>query len=169
MTDLLGDFDDGPSPTDFPDGPRAPFSGDQSANADSMLGDLGDDDGFFPAPVDTASASAFAASAGPPSALIEWQRQKAQNIAEKDEQDEALSKELAANAQTARAVYFETIRTQQEKRARANDEADRVLIADLEVSGNPWQKVGKLINLQVAPVRRTDVSRFKTLLIQLKQ
>jgi hypothetical protein len=162
MTDLLDFLGDEPSPTDFPDG--APPAG-QSAGLDLMLGGSDDDD-VYGSPAPAAAAPQPAAASSP---LIEWQRQKDAEIADKDAQDDALSRQLAANAQTARDGHFETIRTAQEKRAKLNEESDRQFVTALEAEGSPWQKVAKFVNLQAAQNPGTDLSRFKTLLIQLKQ
>jgi hypothetical protein len=171
MADLFGDLDDGVGPTDFPDLAPDASSGNQPAGLGSMLAAIGDDDDFYAPPPSAAppAAPAFSTPAAPPSALIEWQRQKDADLAEQDAKEAEASKELAAKARKGLDDYYQTIRTQQEKRAKANEDADLVLVADLESDGNPWQKVGKLINLQANPVRSTDLSRFRTLLIQLKQ
>jgi hypothetical protein len=158
MGDLLGDFgDDSQVPrTDPPT---------QSGSAlDAMLGGSDDEDLFAPpAPLQEA------APAQAPSALIAWQRQKDEELREKDNQDAEKSEALKNQARDSLTKFNNTVSEAQGNRATHNRELDEQKRADLEgVAGNQWEKVVKFVDFNRSDLHEKDVSKFKTLLLQLK-
>jgi hypothetical protein len=164
MADLLGDFDDLPGPTESSNPPTT----NQSVDLDSMLGDANDDDLYGgpsePTPFDGSASIPDA----PSSALIAWKRQRDAEIAEKDAQDAEAAQQRRQTARQTLDNHYEVLRNEQEKKAKANALLDEEKLSELEREGGTWQKVLHHVDLQRSDLHVKDVSKFKTLLIQLK-
>jgi hypothetical protein len=102
-------------------------------------------------------------------ALTDWKRQKDADLSEKDSEDEELAKKLRGEAQTRVEEYFQTLRTEQDKRSKANAEAEATKVGKLEEEGrNPWEKVGQLLDFTRTNSHEKDITKFRRLLIELK-
>jgi hypothetical protein len=107
---------------------------------------------------------------GPPSAIVEWQSAKDQEIRQKDEQDSQFADSIRTEADEKLQKFNSTLRESQAKRAILNHESDQQKLQELDANyKNPWEKVVKLIDFTQQDFHVRDVSRLKTLLIHLKQ
>jgi uncharacterized protein with von Willebrand factor type A (vWA) domain len=137
----------------------------KSSGLDGMLAGSDDDDLFGGPP---AAVPPPEQSAAPQSALIAWEREKQIELREKDAQDEARSADLKAAAGSSLKDYLAKLSEAQEKRAVHNRELDDQKMADLEATGNQWEKVVKFIDFNRSDLHQRDISKMKTLLLQLK-
>jgi hypothetical protein len=170
MADLLGSFDDPSGLTDFEDAAPAPVVRRDSTSLEGMLAGSDDEDLFAsPSPVPVAPAEIEDGPLSAPSALIAWKQQKDNEVAAKDGEDAQYADRLRQEAERKLNDYKKTLQTEQEKRAKLNAESDAEKITGLEKEGNRWEKVALMIDFTRNDNHVKDVSRFKTLLIQLKQ
>jgi hypothetical protein len=170
MADLLDSFDDASELTDFDGTRHLPVSRRDSTNLEGMLAGSDEDDLFGnPDPAPIIAADSEDGPPAQPSALIAWKQQKDQELAAKDQADGQAAEKLRQEAEKKLVDYKKTLQTEQEKRARLNAQADEVKLSGLEKEGNRWEKVGLMIDFTRNENHVKDVSRFKTLLIQLKQ
>jgi hypothetical protein len=167
MGDLLGEFgdEDQSASTDVlgsvdTQNPRSP----PPSALDAMLGGSDDDDLFSaPAPEPVVAADQ------PPSALITWQHQKDEELREKDARDTQAAEARKAEAKESLDKFNKQLAEAQDKRAIHNRELDSQKKADLDAdSGNQWEKVVKFVDFNRSDLHERDVSKFKTLLLQLK-
>jgi hypothetical protein len=127
----------------------------------SMLGDF-DDSGFLVPPAQASFASQ------PPSALVQWEREKALELTEKDNQDQAAAEALRAAAADRLNGFYDRVRAASAKRASHNAELDAQRQAALEGNENPWVTVGDLSTFERTDLHVKDVSAMNKLLISLK-
>jgi hypothetical protein len=101
-------------------------------------------------------------------ALVAWQEQKNVELREKDAGESEANDALRATAGQSARDFLTTISASQEKRAVHNRELDEQKKADLNATGNTWEKVVKFIDFNRSDLHERDVSKMKTLLLQLK-
>jgi hypothetical protein len=128
----------------------------------SMLG--GEDDDFQIA----APPSAVPPVSQPPSALVQWQRNKTLELAEQDAKDHAAGQALTEEAAARRDRFFANVKEASDNRARHNAELDAQRSAALDGHANPWVTVGELSAFDRTDLHVRDVSGMKKLLISLK-
>jgi hypothetical protein len=135
----------------------------------------------FDAPLDTQGSSPFDAPEQPrasasvpafekPSALIAWRTQKQAELEEKAAQDAEVEGALREKAAKQLKDYFALLATEQEKKAKRNQELDAEKVESLSrEEGNPWVKVTGFIDFGRTDLHAKDVNAFKNLLIHLKR
>ena len=157
------------------------FAAPQGSN-----GGMADDIFGTPAPAEQNAADIFGGSqnnaddiyAGGPaepavpereSALVEWQRQKDQEISVIDEKEAKEIAEMKEKASKELAAYNKKVQEAQENRAKHNLSVDQETIASLNSTPeNKWERVVSYIDLNRTDLHEKDVSRMKSLLLQLK-
>jgi hypothetical protein len=163
MEDLAGDF--GIAPIDSSDIVSLVDAGPpKSTDLDGMLAGSDDDDLFGTA----VPAAPPEQTPAPASALIAWERQKQIELGEKDSQDASKDADLRTAASGALKDFLAKLSDGQSKRAIHNKELDEQKRADLEATGNQWEKVVKFIDFNRSDLHQKDISKMKTLLLQLK-
>ncbi|OHS97404.1 hypothetical protein TRFO_36354 [Tritrichomonas foetus] len=136
----------------------------QQSNLDDMLANDDDDDLF-------ANNNSTNAPAEPeqPSALTAWEAKKREELAQLDAGEAKQNDTLRDEAKVALDKHFATLRNAQELRAKHNLEVDQQTIADLESTiNNKWEKTVSYIDFNRSDLHERDVSRMKSLLLQLK-
>lgn len=136
-----------------------------TSNVDQMLGD-GDDD-LFDAPV-TQETPAQTTEVATSSAVTEWERSKKDEIAELDRKNNSADEELRSEARDKLDKFNETVRQAQEKREQHNKELEEQFLAEQKSEGKSWEKVVGYIDFNRTDLHERDVSKMKTLLLQLK-
>jgi hypothetical protein len=169
MGDLLADFSDEPqNPTDDNGllDTSNPFSEPPVQGGSGLDGMLaGSDDDLF-----TAQApSSTPGPSQPASALVHWQHEKDAALRDLDARDAQAADELKAKARASLDAFNTTVADSQGKRRVSNAELDTQKIADLQANfGNQWEKVVRFVDFNRSDLHERDVSKFKTLLLQLK-
>lgn len=136
-----------------------------TSNVDQMLGD-GDDDLFdAPAAQETPASTTEVATS---SAVTEWERSKKDEIAELDRKNDSADEELRSEARDKLDKFNETVRQAQEKREQHNKELEEQFLAEQKSEGKSWEKVVGYIDFNRTDLHEHDVSKMKTLLLQLK-
>ena len=103
------------------------------------------------------------------SALVEWQEKKNQEIAVIDQQETEEIAKMRAKAQEELDAFNKKIEEAQETRAKHNLSVDEETKASLEESSsNQWERVVKYIDFNRTELHEKDVSKMKSLLLQLK-
>lgn len=132
-----------------------------SNNVDDMLAGSDDDDLFAQAVQPQEQET--------PSALVEWEKQKQieiQNIDAKNQQDD---EELNKKASEAITKFNDNLHEAQEKRAKHNLELDQQFFSDMDSNPeNQWEKVVSYIDFNRSDLHQKDISKMKSLLLQLK-
>ncbi|EAY18688.1 hypothetical protein TVAG_062930 [Trichomonas vaginalis G3] len=103
------------------------------------------------------------------SALVEWQEKKNVEIAQIDSKEEEDIQKMKQKANDDLAAYYKKLEEGQESRKKHNLDVDKETIASLEEKhDNQWEGVVSFIDFNRADLHVKDVSRMKTLLLQLK-
>lgn len=103
------------------------------------------------------------------SALMQWENAKKQQIAEIDSADAEKDAALREEGRAASDNFYNKLQEAQEKRAQHNKEVDAQKIMSQEsTSENQWEKVVEYIDFNRTDLHEKDVSRMKSLLLQLK-
>ena len=103
------------------------------------------------------------------SALVEWQKQKDQEIAAIDAQEEKDVAEMKEKARKQLDDYNKKVDEAQAKRAKHNLDVDKETFAALNSHPeNQWESVVTYIDFNRSDLHEKDVSRMKSLLLQLK-
>ncbi|KAH0794923.1 Clathrin light chain [Histomonas meleagridis] len=165
--DLFGGSNGGASNDDI-------FSGNPSTNVDDMLAGTNvddmlagsDDDDLFAQTPEPQQPQEEEKS----SALVEWEKEKQIEIQQLDAKNDAADEEMKNKAKEILANYHSKLSEAQEKRAKNNLEVDQQFMSDLENEpSNKWEKVVSFIDFNRSDLHQRDVSKMKTLLLQLKQ
>lgn len=170
MDDMLGSGSDNEGLFDAPAQTAAP---EATGGLDGMLAAGSDDEDLFGQAAAPAASSAAAAAAPvdtpASSALIEWERAKQAELAELDKKNEDADAKLREAARDKLDQFNKTIREAQEKREQHNKEIDQQTVAAQKSgSENKWETVVGYIDFNRSDLHERDVSRMKTLLLQLK-
>lgn len=135
-----------------------------SNNVDDMLAGSDDDDLFSQAVQPQQEEEETA-----PSALIEWEAQKQIEIQRIDAENQEKDENLSSQGSEAITKYNKNLHDAQEKRARHNIELDQQFFSDMEyMPENKWEKVVSYIDFNRADLHQKDVSKMKSILLQLK-
>ena len=103
------------------------------------------------------------------SALVEWQRQKDQEIAAIDAAEEKEIAEMKEKAKKQLDDYNKKVDEAQANRAKHNLDVDKETFETLNSHPeNQWERVVTYIDFNRADLHEKDVSRMKSLLLQLK-
>lgn len=103
------------------------------------------------------------------SALIEWERTKSDEISEMDNASSQADNELRQKASESLNKFHQTLTEAQQNRAKHNKEVDEQTIADIEATGvQKWERVVSFIDFNRSDLHTRDVSKMKSLLLQLK-
>ena len=132
---------------------------------DGMLAGSDNDDDLFGA---SAPAPAPAAEAPQSSALNDWERTKREEIAELDRKNDEADAELKNQAREKLDKFNETLRKAQESREQHNKELEEQFLAEQKSEAKSWEKVVGYIDFNRTDLHERDVSKMKTLLLQLK-
>lgn len=104
-----------------------------------------------------------------PSALAKWEQEKKEEIAVKDAEEQKLDEEIKIKAKAAADAFYKNLEEAQEKRHLHNKEVDEQTIAAQESTlENQWERVVSYIDFNRTDLHEKDVSRMKSLLLQLK-
>lgn len=132
------------------------------------LGDMlgGDDDDLFgagdPVPVQTFVDAE-------PSAVAKWEQEKNAEIADRDAAEQEVDNGLKEKANAARDTFYKNLQEAQEKRHAHNKEVDEQTVSGMESTvENQWEKVVSYIDFNRTDLHEKDVSRMKSLLLQMK-
>lgn len=167
MDDMLGSGSDNEGLFDAPAQETAPAP---SGGIDGMLAAGSDDEDLFGQPA-AAPAAAAATPAEPAmsSALQEWERAKHAELAELDRKNDEADTQLRDQAREKLEQFNKTIREAQAKQEQHNKEVDeQTVAAQKNGSENKWETVVGYIDFNRSDLHERDVSRMKTLLLQLK-
>ena len=167
MEDMLGSGSDNEGLFEAPAQEQAPASG---GALDGMLAAGSDDEELFGAAAPAAEPAAGAAPVAPASSAVqEWERTKQAEIAELDKKNDEADAKLRDQAREKLDQFNKTIREAQEKREQHNKELDQQTVAAQKSgSQNKWETVVGYIDFNRSDLHERDVSRMKTLLLQLK-
>ena len=137
----------------------------QSGGLDGMLAGSDNEDDLFggPEPFDQPPAET-----GPSPALAEWERAKREEIAEIDAKNDEADAKMREEARERLNEFNKALEEGQAQRAKGNLELDEQKAASLEATGQKWEKVVSYIDFNRADLHERNVSRMKTLLLQLK-
>lgn len=103
------------------------------------------------------------------SALVAWEAQRNQTIQEIDEKESSQDQELKKAATESLNAYHAKIEEAQQNRAKHNLEVDKETMESLETkTDNMWEGVVNYIDFNRNDLHEKDVSRMKSLLLQLK-
>ena len=103
------------------------------------------------------------------SALVEWQEKKNQEIAVIDQQESEEIAKIRSKAQEELDAFNKKIDEAQANRAKHNKAVDEETKASLEENPtNKWERVVKYIDFNRSELHEKDVSKMKSLLLQLK-
>ena len=103
------------------------------------------------------------------SALVEWQKEKDEEIAKNDQDEQEAATKMKAKASEELAAYNAKIEEAQTNRAAHNKSVDEETMAALNgESDNKWERVVSYIDFNRNELHEKDVSRMKSLLLQLK-
>jgi hypothetical protein len=143
--------------TDFVEQPDGTVNG--------MLCDDSDEDLF--------GSEQVAASKPPPvssSAILAWEEGKRREIESKDREESEVAEKLKGEASSALKTFHEKLSVAQSNRAKHNRELDAQKIAEQKkVPDNRWERVVEQIDFSRADLHVKDVSKMRSLLLQLKQ
>ena len=168
MDDMLGSGSDNEGLFDAPAQEQAPAA---TGALDGMLAAGSDDEDLFGQPAAPAAAAATAAPVDVPvsSAVQDWERAKQAELAELDKKNAEADDKLREAAREKLDQFNKTIREAQEKREQHNKELDQQTVAAQKSgSQNKWETVVGYIDFNRSDLHERDVSRMKTLLLQLK-
>lgn len=150
----------------FGDANTALFGAEQPAQqeaVDMMLAGSDGEDDLFGAP------EIVAQEPMQESAIAQWEKQKQAEIAETENvynENDAKLKQMAAEKLQQ---FYATLREAQEKREQHNKDVDEQTIATQQSpSENKWENVVAYIDFNRSDLHEKDVSRMKSLLLQLK-
>ena len=170
----------------FGDSTEQQQQGSQDANAQPPSGNGSTDilaqpdgnqaaDDIFGAPQGGAEDDIYAQGPTEPaepervSALVEWQEKKNQEIAVIDQQETEEIAKMRSKASEELAAFNKKIDEAQAKRAKHNQSVDEETKASLEENPeNKWERVVKYIDFNRSELHEKDVSKMKSLLLQLK-
>ena len=134
-----------------------------------------DADDIFGAPQGGAEDDIYAQGPSEPaepervSALVEWQEKKNQEIAVIDQQETEEIAKMRSKASEELEAFNKKIDEAQAKRAKHNQSVDEETKASLEENPeNKWERVVKYIDFNRSELHEKDVSKMKSLLLQLK-
>ncbi|OHT14195.1 clathrin light chain A-like protein [Tritrichomonas foetus] len=143
-------------------------SQEQNEGIDAMLAD-NDDDDLFSAPQGAPEGQESQPEAETSSALIRWQQEKDGQLRELDANESTQNQEMQSKAKESLDRYYKNLAESQENRAKLNRETDEQSIADRDsTTTQSWEKVVKFIDFNRSDLHERDVSRMKSLLLQLK-
>lgn len=152
--------------------PTQPHEHGEMNHIDDMLANDDDDDDLFSNNNTNNNASnpnQPPAEPETPSALIEWEAKKKEELAVLDKEESEKNEELRKEGKAASDKFYDGLRDAQAKRAKHNLEVDEQTKADLESTNeNVWEKTVSYIDFNRTDLHERDVSRMKTLLLQMK-
>ena len=108
-----------------------------------------------------------------PEFMRKWKEEQQKRLSKKEEEETAAMEELKQKAQQELADWYKRLETQLEKTKRINREEEAKYRND-EVNhiepGSEWERVAKHCDFSTkAPGHTKDVSRMRTIMLQLKQ
>ena len=104
------------------------------------------------------------------SAMAQWEAEKREELKRMDETEEKANEELKKKVRDESEKFTATLRDAQEKREKQNKEIDEETAAEQKNgSENKWEGVAGYIDFNRSDLHERDVSRMKSLLLQLKQ
>ena len=144
-----------------------------TSQLDDMLANDDDDDDLFTSNNNiNNSTNSFNANQPTepeqPSALIEWKAKKNEELAKLDAEEQQKNEEIRTQAKTTLDNYYVKLHDSQEKREKHNKEVDEQTVADQQNNDNKWEKTVSYIDFNRSDLHERDVSRMKSLLLQLK-
>jgi hypothetical protein len=103
------------------------------------------------------------------SAILEWEREKRQEIDARDRSEAEYVEEMKAKAKKGLAAHLALISENQTKAAKHNIEVDKQTLLDQGTKpDNSWERVVKYIDFNRSDLHQRDVGKMKSLLLQLK-
>jgi len=110
-----------------------------------------------------------------PEFLKQWKVDQEERLKEKDEEEEVMKEKLRLQAQQELEEWYKRYETQLEKTKSTNREAETDFVAEVGgmnhiEPGSEWERVSKHCDFSAkAPGHTKDVSRMRSILLQLKQ
>ena len=134
----------------------------QNGGLEGMLAGS-DDEGLFGAQEQSQPQQATESSA-----MAQWEAEKREELKRMDETEEKANEELKKKVRDESEKFTATLRDAQEKREKQNKEIDDETLQK-NGSDNKWEGVAGYIDFNRSDLHEKDVSRMKSLLLQLKQ
>jgi len=109
-----------------------------------------------------------------PECIKKWKEEQEQMLKKKDADEEQKKEELRVKAAQELADWYKQYEEQLAKTRKANKEQEEAVTAGTEVNGivpgQEWERVSKHCDFSAkAPGHTKDVSRMRSILLQLKQ
>ena len=129
----------------------------------------GSADGFFGKPADNFLSNTAPQPQVQSTILVDWEKKKIQETNKLDDELLAKDKKMYEKAREELDQYFNKIKEAQEKRLEHNKEVEKAIIEELQKeSQNKWETVVNYIDFNRSDLHKKDISRMKSLLLQLK-